>query len=69
LATLTAFCETNAIPYSGVPVGVLKRAACGRGNADKQAMIAAAVALGFNPKDDNEADAIHLLLYAESGAT
>ena len=64
LATLTAWCEQEAIPYEGVPVGTIKRYATGRGNADKAAMIAAIQARGFRPSDDNEADAIALLLWA-----
>lgn len=62
LATLTAWCEENDIPYEGVPVGSIKKFATGKGNADKAAMIAAAIALGYAPTDDNEADALHLLL-------
>lgn len=38
----------------------IKKHATGKGNANKEAMIKAAIELGFNPKDDNEADAIHL---------
>jgi Holliday junction resolvasome RuvABC endonuclease subunit len=38
----------------------IKKHATGKGNANKDAMIEAAKQLGFNPKDDNEADAIHL---------
>lgn len=38
----------------------IKKFATGKGNAKKDAMIEAARALGFNPIDDNEADAIHL---------
>lgn len=38
----------------------IKKWATGKGNAKKDAMIKAAVDLGFSPKDDNEADAIHL---------
>ena len=34
------------------------------GNADKAAMVAAVRARGFSPADDNEADAIALLLWA-----
>ena len=64
LATLTAWCEQNAIPYQGVPVGTIKRFIAGRGNADKQAVIAAVRARGFRPADDNEADAIAILLWA-----
>jgi Holliday junction resolvasome RuvABC endonuclease subunit len=66
LATLTAWCEHHEIPYSGVPVGTIKKHATGRGNADKAAMVAAAVAIGHSPADDNEADAIALLMYARA---
>jgi Holliday junction resolvasome RuvABC endonuclease subunit len=38
----------------------IKKHATGKGNANKDAMIAKAIELGFSPKDDNEADAIHL---------
>jgi hypothetical protein len=68
LATLTAWSELNTIPYQGVPVGTIKRFATGRGNADKAAVIAAMQARGFHPADDNEADALALLLWATSGA-
>jgi Holliday junction resolvasome RuvABC endonuclease subunit len=68
LATLTAWCEHHGIPYSGVPVGTIKKHATGKGNANKDAMIAAAVARGFAPVDDNEADALALLHLVESGA-
>lgn len=64
LATLTAWCEDRGIPYGGVPVGTIKRYATGKGNADKQAMIAAVRQRGFDPADDNEADAIAILLWA-----
>jgi hypothetical protein len=47
-----------------VPVGTSKKHATGRGNAPKQAMIDAARARGFSPADDNEADAISILLWA-----
>jgi Holliday junction resolvasome RuvABC endonuclease subunit len=64
LAGLTAWCEENAIAYQGVPVGTWKRHACGKGNADKAAVIAAVQDRGFAPVDDNEADAIAILLWA-----
>ncbi len=64
LATLTAWCEAQGIPYQGVAVGTWKRHACGKGNADKQAVIAAMRERGFEPADDNEADAIAILLWA-----
>ena len=64
LATLTSWCEGHRIAYQGVPVGTIKRFATGKGNADKQAMIAAMRERGFAPADDNEADAIAILLWA-----
>jgi Holliday junction resolvasome RuvABC endonuclease subunit len=64
LAHLTAWAEANKIPYAGVPVGTIKRHVTGRGNADKDAVIAAVRALGFDPGDDNEADALALLDWA-----
>jgi hypothetical protein len=64
MATLTAWAELRGVPYEGVPVGTIKRHATGKGNADKDAMIAATRARGFSPADDNEADAIALLLWA-----
>jgi hypothetical protein len=64
MATLTAWGELRGVPYQGVPVGTIKRHATGKGNANKDAMIAAARARGFSPADDNEADAIAILLWA-----
>ena len=64
MATLTAWAELRGVPYQGVPVGTIKKSATGKGNANKQAMIDAARARGFFPKDDNEADAIAILLWA-----
>jgi hypothetical protein len=64
LAVLTSWAELRGVAYAGVPVGTIKRHATGHGNANKQAMIAAAQARGFSPTDDNEADAIAILLWA-----
>ena len=64
LATLTSWCEEHGIAYQGVPVGTIKRHVTGKGNVDKVAMVAAIRARGFNPADDNEADAIAILLWA-----
>jgi hypothetical protein len=64
LAHLTAWCEGAGVPYQGVPVGTIKRFATGKGNAPKEAVIAAMRARGFTPRDDNEADALALLLWA-----
>ncbi len=64
LAALTSWCEQKGIAYQGVPVGTIKRFATGKGNADKAAMITAVRERGFEPADDNEADAIAILLWA-----
>ena len=64
LGVLTSWAELRGIPYAGVPVGTIKLHATGKGNAPKQAMIDAARARGFSPADDNEADAIAILLWA-----
>ena len=64
LATLTAWAELRGVPYQGVPVGTIKRHVTGKGNASKAAMIEAARRRGFTPADDNEADAIAILLWA-----
>lgn len=71
LAHLSAWCEmqTPPVPYEGVPVGTIKKHATGKGNAPKEAMIAAAVARGFAPADDNEADALALLDYVRGRET
>jgi hypothetical protein len=64
LAALTAWGEQQGIAYQGVPVGTIKRFATGKGNSDKQTMIASIRGRGFEPADDNEADAIAILLWA-----
>jgi hypothetical protein len=64
LAHLTGWAEANKIPYRGVLVATIKRHITGRGNADKDAVIVAVQALGFDPSDDNEADALALLDWA-----
>lgn len=64
MAHLTAWCEHHQIPYRGVPVGTIKKHATGKGNAGKDAVIAAVRAWGFDPADDNEADALAILRWA-----
>lgn len=64
MAHLTAWCEHHQIPYQGVPVGTIKKHATGKGNTNKDEMIAAMKARGHSPSDDNEADALALLHYA-----
>ncbi len=69
LATVTGWAEHHGIPYCSVPVGTVKRFITGKGNANKQAVIAAIKARGFEPEDDNEADAIAILLWAEDNGS
>jgi hypothetical protein len=64
LAILTAWCEQQGVAYQGVPVGTIKRFIAGKGNADKAAVIAAVRKRGFAPEDDNEADAVAILLWS-----
>ncbi|WP_375693224.1 MULTISPECIES: crossover junction endodeoxyribonuclease RuvC [unclassified Bartonella] len=67
LATLTAWCEHHQIPYEGIPVGTIKKATTGKGNASKEEMIKAVCAKGHVPKDDNEADALAILYLMKEG--
>jgi crossover junction endodeoxyribonuclease RuvC len=65
IGVLQTHCEENNIPYTGYPVGTIKKFWTGKGSASKKDMIAAARERGFNPKDDNAADALaiyHLAL-------
>ena len=64
LGQLGFFCEHHRIPYQGVPVGTIKRHISGKGNASKEAVIAAIRELGYRPVDYNEADALALLHWA-----
>ena len=64
LAQLTSWCESEFIPYRGVPVQTIKKFVTNKGNANKLEVIKATKALGHNPQDDNEADALALLYFA-----
>lgn len=61
LGVLKGWCCEHGVEYEGVGVGTIKKAWTGLGNASKQQMIDEAVARGYSPVDDNEADAIALL--------
>lgn len=64
-AILINWCEKNNITYEGVSVGTIKRFIAGKGNASKEDVIESVKNRGFTDiKDDNEADALALLLYA-----
>lgn len=65
LSHLTAHLDVQEpqIPYEGVSVGTIKRRATGNGSASKEMMVDACCAkLGIIPEDDNEADALWILL-------
>ena len=64
LGQLSAWCEANRVAYAGVPVATIKKHATGKGNAGKDLVIAAMRARGFDPHDDNEADALAILQWA-----
>ena len=59
-AFLKDLCIEIGVEYACYSATEIKKFATGKGNANKEAMIKAAIVLGFTPQDDNEADAIHL---------
>ena len=66
-AILITWCEKNNIIYQGVPVGTIKLFIANKGNASKEEVINSVKNKGFSDIiDDNEADALALLLYAIS---
>ena len=68
VAIISEHCEEYSIPYKGVPVGTIKKSATGKGNANKEAMLAAAREKWpeVNIVDDNQADALFLLAWAKN---
>ncbi len=60
IGVLKDLCISLGIELAAYSATEIKKFATGKGNANKTAMVQAAQALGFNPSDDNEADAIHL---------
>ncbi len=62
LAILLAWCAENGVEYLSVPVGEIKKTWTGKGNAKKDEMVAEARRRGYDPCDDNEADAIAILV-------
>jgi len=60
IAVMEKFCEENKIQYRSYSATEIKKFATGKGNANKEAMIDAAITkYGYTGDDDNEADAIH----------
>jgi len=66
MGTLAGWCEHYDIPYEGIAVGTIKKAVTGKGNASKEQVTDAVIKLGYNPVDDNEADALALLYMVEN---
>ena len=65
IGALILYCTENNIEMACYSATEIKKFATGKGNAKKEAMIEAAKELGYNPKDDNEADAIHIYRLCE----
>jgi Holliday junction resolvasome RuvABC endonuclease subunit len=63
-ALMNCVCQSYGIETVGIGVKVVKMYITGNGNAPKNAMIAAIQKRGYNVTDDNEADAIGVLLTA-----
>lgn len=61
-ASLQRVCAERKLDYLAIPVGTVKKLATGKGNAKKDAMIAAAVCRwpGIQIEDDNQADAMFI---------
>jgi Holliday junction resolvasome RuvABC endonuclease subunit len=58
---IVAYCEENGIEYKDFSASEIKKFATGKGNSNKAAMIVACKeTYGFDPIDDNHADAKHL---------
>jgi Holliday junction resolvasome RuvABC endonuclease subunit len=64
LAILQVWCKVNNAPLYGMGVGQIKQSWSGKGNANKLRMIEVAKQRGFDPKDDNHADALAILCLA-----
>ena len=67
VAVIASECEAREVPYQGLPVSTVKRAATGKGNADKPAMRAAAEARFGPVESDDEADALWIAYCTERG--
>ncbi len=67
VAIIQEHCELHEIPYEGVLVGTIKKFATGKGNSNKEVMLAAARERWpeYDIEDDNRADALFLLAWAQ----
>ncbi|MBA7667219.1 hypothetical protein ES703_75304 [subsurface metagenome] len=66
VAIIQEHCEQASIPYQGVPVGTIKKYATGKGNSNKEVMLAAARERWpeLDIVDDNQGDALFLWAWA-----
>jgi Holliday junction resolvasome RuvABC endonuclease subunit len=62
VGVLKDLCIEKGIDLACYSANEIKKFATGKGNANKEKMIEAAQSLGYQPIDDNHADAIHLYL-------
>lgn len=63
--TLMSWCEEYSIPYRGIPVRTIKKFISGKGNASKEKVMSSLKEKGFSFVNDNEADALAILLCSE----
>lgn len=61
---LLAWAAKREVPVRSVNPKTLKRVITGTGNADKAQMMEAVRGHGYTPADDNEGDALAVLIYA-----
>ena len=73
--TLTAWCQTHEVPFQGVPVATIKKFATGKGNANKDEMVAAVCsrfgcpcAKSFPLNSDGSVECVHTLPDDEADA-
>jgi Holliday junction resolvasome RuvABC endonuclease subunit len=64
VGVLKDLCIEKSVDLACYSASEIKKFATGKGNANKESMINSAREKGFDPQDDNEADAIHLYLLA-----
>lgn len=60
VGVLKDLCIEKEVELACYSASEIKKFATGKGNANKEAMLKAAIQQGYDPRDDNEADAIHL---------
>ena len=61
---IAAICDDFNIPMRGINVSVIKKHVTGHGQASKLEVIETVTKYNFHPIDDNEADAIAIMLTA-----